>query len=169
MDGAALSAESVHQLCCLICVDFPFSLVRNAARITNESAVGGGGGGGGAGSSSGSGEMRFVEFAHKLFVLFFFSEFLNQCALTFRGLDGGGLGKVPRRAFLSRLKAVVEKRAAEFSCPPLRAVEQALAPAPTTASPAEKEEREQVMFNSFCVDLFAHPLVRQAMESAVKD
>jgi hypothetical protein len=71
-DGAPLAPEAVHQLCMLLCADFPFSLVRNAARITTDvppttqqpTPV--------------QPQMTFKEFAHKLFVLFYFSGLLKK-------------------------------------------------------------------------------------------
>jgi hypothetical protein len=117
--------------------------------------------------------MPFSEFAHKLFVLFFFSEFLNQCALSFRSLDLSSLGRVRRSEFATKLSEVINARSGEFSCPRREAVEEALKA--TTLSPkaatqaAEASDPalhapDEIMFNSFCVDLFAHPMIYQALE-----
>jgi hypothetical protein len=196
---ACLGAEEVHQLCGLLCVDFPFSLVRNAARITNEPP---------SASSTAASEGTVTagpkqqttpplrQFAHKLFVLFLFSEFLNQCALAFRALDTAGTGRVARARFHRRIVAVVEQQqqqqqqrlrqtsgagggaesgrdsarsspasAVFFSCPPRAALDDAL----RSTSSDDTDADGSVMFNTFCVSLFAHPLVARALLAAHED
>lgn len=159
LEAEVLTPESVHQLCLLLCVDFPFSLVRNAARITTEvppaTAA--------AASPPPAVGMSLRDFSHKLFVLFFFSEFLNQCALTFRSIDTNGSGRVGRSDFRARLAEVREKKKDEFSCPHAQAIEEALqTPAnPTGAGPSS----DDIMFNSFCVELFAHRRIHEALAS----
>jgi hypothetical protein len=61
---------------------------------------------------------------------------------------------VSRHAFQTRLHDVLEKKTNEFSCPPVRAIDDAL----------RTNAEEEVMFNSFCVELFAHPKIHEALE-----
>lgn len=172
-------SEVVHQLCLLLCSDFPFSLVRNAARITTDTPTQT------AGSTSTPAPvgMNLRDFSHKLFVLFYYSEFLNQCALAFRSLDTNGTGRVSRVNFLQRLRGVLQTATAastgattttttksgssttasmEFQCPPKEAIEASLAP--PTNGVGVGGSADEVMFNSFCVDLFAHPLIKRELE-----
>jgi hypothetical protein len=164
LENEVLTPESVHQLCLLLCVDFPFSLVRNAARITTDVPPATSASTAAASTTSG---MSLRDFAHKLFVLFFYSEFLNQCALTFRAIDSASSGRVHRRLFLTRLLEVREMKAREFSCPEREAIEDAL------RSPSERDGNgavadDEIMFNSFCVELFAHRRIHQALSSEWK-
>jgi hypothetical protein len=183
LNTSAVSAESVHQLCCFLCADFPFSLVRNAARITNDTTDGGGNISSDTTVSNGSGsspsaDVSLSSFSHKLFVLFLFSEFLNQCALAFRALDVNGTGRVNRKRFARRLQSIVDNAEVGQGCPSAKAIEQTLksttlansSNAPTNATSSAstdsaKTEDDQIMFNAFCVTLFAHPLVAQALIS----
>jgi len=195
---ACLSAEEVHQLCGLLCADFPFSLVRNAARITANTDSSDGRASSDGGSIT---QQPLRQFAHKLFVLFLFSEFLNASALAFRALDVDARGRVSRRRFHRRLLGVLDAQrqaqhqagareasavasaaaaaGALFSCPPRQALDDTLllpssspssSRAPSRASTsdggdeAEEDKEEEVMFNAFCVRLFAHPLVARALE-----
>ncbi len=64
----AIGPESFHQLLCLLCADFPFSLVRNASRITLDSPTQ---------------IVSFKELSTKMFILFFYSEFMNQVDFFF--------------------------------------------------------------------------------------
>lgn len=164
--AAPLGPEALHQLCCLICTDFPFSLVRNAARITNDPAGAGGNAAAAASAAAAGVEMSLAEFAHKLFVLLYYSEFLNQCALAFRAIDTAGTGRVARSEYARRLRGVLQSRGADFSCPPAVAIDDALLllPASSAAATNGGSADEGVMFNSFCVDLFAHALIRRSLE-----
>lgn len=166
LSAETLGPEALHQLCCLICTDFPFSLVRNAARITNDPAGAGGNAAAAAAAAAAGVEMSLAEFAHKLFVLLYYSEFLNQCALAFRAIDTAGTGRVARSEYARRLRGVLQSRGADFSCPPAAAIDDALLllPASSAAGTNGGSADEGVMFNSFCVDLFAHALIRRSLE-----
>ena len=166
--AAPLGPEALHQLCCLICTDFPFSLVRNAARITND-PVGAGGNATAVAAVAAAAvgvEMSLAEFAHKLFVLLYYSEFLNQCALAFRAIDTAGTGRVARSEYARRLRGVLQSRGGDFSCPPATAIDDALLLLPASSAAATNGDSadEGVMFNSFCVDLFSHALIRRSLE-----
>lgn len=115
-------------------------------------------------------------------MLFFYSEFLNSCALAFRALDTAGIGRVQRGAFKAKLRETMRAKRGAFAMPDETAIEDSLAELSPAASAAENgsaelsdandstsvspdDEQSGVMFNAFCVDLFAHPLVRQALET----
>jgi len=90
------SIDSFHQLLSLLCRDFPYSLVRNASRITME-------------VKEVPGKVKFRAFCLKIFILFFFSEFMNQSALSFRTIDHKATGKVKVGVFIKHLKDIVGK------------------------------------------------------------
>jgi hypothetical protein len=102
-----------HQLCALMCHDFPFSLVRNASRITLEpsasSSSGSGATGAAVAAAAAESTLPFAQLSAKLFILFFFSEFMNQAALAFRTLDTSGAGKIAPARFRGALAAIVAK------------------------------------------------------------
>lgn len=74
------------------------------------------------------------------------TEFLNQCALTFRSLDTRGLGRVSRPLFRTNLLEVLHKKMSECTCPAIQTVLDAIG----------DHDDETIMFNTFCVDLFNH-------------
>jgi len=92
-----LSIDSFHQLLTLLCRDFPYSLVRNASRITME-------------VKEIPTKVAFSEFSLKIFILFFFSEFMNQSALSFRTIDKNATGKVKVGVFMEHLKQIIDKQ-----------------------------------------------------------
>mmetsp|Transcript_10388 Transcript_10388/g.18950 ORF Transcript_10388/g.18950 Transcript_10388/m.18950 type:complete len:200 (-) Transcript_10388:387-986(-) len=91
-----LTVDSFHQLLSLLCRDFPYSLVRNASRITMD-------------VKEVPTKGKFREFSLKIFILFFFSEFMNQSALAFRTIDQHATGKVKVSAFMEHLKGILGK------------------------------------------------------------
>lgn len=142
-----MKPEAFHQLLCLLCPDFPFSLVRNASRITIDAV-------------EPSVEVQFGEFSRKLFILFFFSECMNQAALAFRTIDNKATGRVAGRLFLEYLTKILVAKSSLFSCPSLAVVESVL----LSIDSGSKEE-DGVMFNAFCVSLFNHPEVESALRA----
>ena len=174
-----LNAAAVHSLCCLLCADFPFSLVRNAARITNDAPPAAPASAATLSASASSGDIPLLSFSHRLFVLFYWSEFLNACALAFRALDTAGVGRVNRGAFKAKLRETMRAKRGVFAMPDEAAIEDSLAElsprgsargsggadADDSTGTSPDDEQSGVMFNAFCVDLFAHPLVRQALET----
>lgn len=175
-----LTPESFHQLLLLLCPDFPFSLVRNASRITLD-------------VMQPSNLIEFETFSRKLFILFFFSEYMNQAALAFRTIDHKSTGRVHRRTFCDSLIKIIRNNSNTFSCPPAFVIQDVLLNDKKTkktktdgknnkhGNKANAEENdddsdsdsagdtnggeddELTMFNAFCVSLFNHPVVHQAL------
>lgn len=129
-----LTPECFHQLLCLLCPDFPSSLVRNASRVTTDTV-------------DTSTEVPFYSFSLRFFTLFFFAEFMNQAALKFRDLDTQVLGKVSSSQFQTKLLKIVKEKGSVFSCPQPDIV----------CSVLDSFGTPSIMFNSFCVKLFEHP------------
>eukprot|EP00472_Partenskyella_glossopodia_P013099 CAMPEP_0197525068 /NCGR_PEP_ID=MMETSP1318-20131121/10600_1 /TAXON_ID=552666 /ORGANISM="Partenskyella glossopodia, Strain RCC365" /LENGTH=273 /DNA_ID=CAMNT_0043078229 /DNA_START=286 /DNA_END=1107 /DNA_ORIENTATION=+ len=135
-----LTVDSFHQLLSLLCRDFPYSLVRNASRITMD-------------VKEVPTKGKFREFSLKIFILFFFSEFMNQSALAFRTIDQHATGKVKVSAFMEHLKGILGKNP-NFSHPELNVLKLIL---------GNGDNQNEVMFNEFCVKLFAHPYMERAL------
>lgn len=133
---AAIGLDEFHQLLCLLCPDFPFTLVQNAARIDLH-------------WTADPAHVPFGAFADKWALLFFYSEFMNLSAQAFKQLDTADTGKVPRHAYLSALLALVSAKRLEFVCPDTTLLFRVLAP---HAGGAISDE---IMFNEFCVHLFS--------------
>jgi len=138
-----LTVDSFHELLTLMCSDFPYSLVRNASRITME-------------VKDFPQKVNFRDFSLKIFILFFFSEFMNQSALSFRTIDKKSTGKVEVSGFLERLRYIVNK-SPKFSHPGISVLEEVL---------NNSAKNKFVMFNEFCVKLFLHPNMAKALESS---
>jgi len=152
----SLKPEALHQLLCLLCPDFPFSLVRNASRITVDvvDAVP---------------TVHFKDFSKKIFILFFFSEFMNQAALAFRTIDKKASGKVSTGEFQEALKKIVMTKAHVFSCPSRDVVNDVFSSLQRqhvqgrNTKEDKKPDDDSIMFNAFCVALFQHPQVELAL------
>jgi hypothetical protein len=98
---AVIGLDEFHQLLCLLCPDFPFSLVQNTARIDLN-------------WTADPEQVVFGPFLDKLSLLFFYSEFMNVSAQSFKSLDTADSGKVPRQAYLSALLGLVGSKRNEF-------------------------------------------------------
>lgn len=179
----ALTPESLHQLLCLLCPDFPFSLVRNASRITLDTPAQ---------------QIPFKDLSSKLFILFFFSEFMNQAALAFRTIDSHGTGSVPKQIFYAHLAKIIDTKKYEFSCPRQEVVRDVLVgdgaadeallkalrekdvadcgprPKKQGDKPVEKKDTDKkseakdtslIMFSAFCVKLFSHAQLQEALRA----
>ena len=143
-DDDELTIEGFHQLLTLLCRDFPYSMVRNASRITME-------------VKDLPSRVRFKAFSLKVFVLFFFSEFMNQSALAFRTIDKKATGKVRVSQFMNKIRGILDKDP-NYSYPSLAVLQEVLG----TSSAGVDPDRE-VMFNEFCVKLFNHPRMESAL------
>mmetsp|Transcript_17385 Transcript_17385/g.32998 ORF Transcript_17385/g.32998 Transcript_17385/m.32998 type:complete len:163 (-) Transcript_17385:178-666(-) len=102
------------------------------------------------------GKVKFREFCLKIFILFYFSEFMNQSALSFRTIDHKATGKVKVSVFIKHLKDIVGKTP-NFSHPNMSVLKSIL---------GEGNGSNEVMFNEFCVKLFAHPSMEEALHDA---
>ncbi len=100
---AVIGLDEFHQLLCLLCPDFPFTLVQNAARIDLH-------------WQRDPERVPFGAFADRLGLLFFYSEFMNHAAQSFKALDAGDTGKVLRQTLLSALLALAAAKRTEFVC-----------------------------------------------------
>eukprot|EP00462_Mataza_sp_D1_P020792 CAMPEP_0175142064 /NCGR_PEP_ID=MMETSP0087-20121206/12541_1 /TAXON_ID=136419 /ORGANISM="Unknown Unknown, Strain D1" /LENGTH=189 /DNA_ID=CAMNT_0016425725 /DNA_START=294 /DNA_END=863 /DNA_ORIENTATION=+ len=146
-----MKPESYHQLLCLLCPDFPFSLVRNASRITIEVV-------------DSQAPISFGIFSKRLFILFFFSEFMNQAALAFRTIDKNASGKVSREVFLEYLDKILQTKSAQFSCPAANVLKEVLNSLKNeVVDETSGTADDEIMFNSFCVSLFEHSQVETAL------
>jgi hypothetical protein len=152
--------EVLHQLVCLLCPDFPFSLVRNASRICHKNGH----------------DLRYDDFCDRLCILFYFSEFMNQSALAFTALDTKAEGKVNATALLEKLHGVVEDAKLKINCPEAYVVDAAVSQileqavnsqhepslsGGAAADPSSSVSQVKVTFNEFCVALFKQPRMRQ--------
>lgn len=144
-----LKPETLHQLLCLLCHDFPFSLVRNASRITVD-------------VTETNQTVNFKEFSRKIFILFFFSEFMNQAALAFRTIDSKATGKVNKDVFEEYLRRIVSTKPHVFSCPSVSVITEVF----KILGRKNDSTDESIMFNAFCVALFKHPQVELALREA---
>ena len=86
----------------------------------------------------------------KFSLLFFYSEFMNHAAQNFKASDVADTGKVPWIYYLNALLTLVATKHEEFVCPDADLLRGLF---PSTHNP-------NVLFNEFCVHLFAHPLLR---------
>lgn len=143
----SLKPEALHQLLCLLCPDFPFSLVRNASRITVDVV-------------DAAPVVQFKDFSKKIFILFFFSEFMNQAALAFRTIDKKASGKVNKTEFQEALQKIVLTKSQAFSCPSREVVNDVFA---SLQKQKTEDTAGSIMFNAFCVALFQHPHVELAL------
>eukprot|EP00455_Lapot_gusevi_P028779 TRINITY_DN3083_c0_g2_i1.p1 TRINITY_DN3083_c0_g2~~TRINITY_DN3083_c0_g2_i1.p1 ORF type:complete len:187 (+),score=22.80 TRINITY_DN3083_c0_g2_i1:66-563(+) len=137
----AIALDDYHQLLCLLCPDFPYTLVQNAARIDlnwDKDPV----------------YVKYGEFSRKLAILFFFSEFMNHSAQAFKSLDQHDTGRVLWRDYSALLTKLVQTKAQDFNCPDVLVIDEVL----------HHAERSEIMFNEFCVRLFDHPKMELALQ-----
>lgn len=120
--AAAVTAETLHQLLTLLCPDFPFSLVRNATRITP----------GGwrwspprrscaqrppADPAAAAAAVPFAVLSRRLLLLFLHGDFLNAAAFEFRALDECVLSSLARPRARTTARARAGRKQARARCP----------------------------------------------------